>query len=118
VADGVKVFLGGDHQVGWTTTFPFEKKTGTHGDINIGNDVWLSHGVTIMSGVTIGDGAVVAATLAAAHGFVGVVLSPSYARQWVPGHGQKVLYTQALVSLGTNLAQSTGPTGVICILQQ
>lgn len=61
VADGVKVFLGGDHQVGWTTTFPFEKKTGTHGDINIGNDVWLSHGVTIMSGVTIGDGAVVAA---------------------------------------------------------
>jgi hypothetical protein len=66
----------------------------------------------------LSHGAVVAATLAAAQGFVGVVLSPSYARQWVPGHGQKVLYTQALVSLGTNLAQSTGPTGVICILQQ
>ena len=61
VADNVKVFLGGDHKVKWTTTFPFNNATSTHGDINIGNDVWLSHGVTIMSGVTIGDGAVVAA---------------------------------------------------------
>jgi serine acetyltransferase len=61
VADGVKVFLGGDHRVDWITTFPFNKSSTTKGDINIGNDVWLSHGVTIMSGVTIGDGAVVAA---------------------------------------------------------
>ena len=36
-------------------------QTGTKGDIIIGNDVWLSHGVTIMSGVKIGDGAIVAA---------------------------------------------------------
>jgi hypothetical protein len=60
---------------------------------------------------------VVAATLAAARGFVGVVLSPSYASQWVPCHGQKVLYTQALVSSTPNLAQSTGPSGVILIQQ-
>ena len=66
----------------------------------------------------LSHGVVVAATLAAAQGFVGVVLSPSYARQWVPGHGQKVLYTQALVSSRTNLALSTGPTGVICIQKQ
>lgn len=61
---------------------------------------------------------VVATTLAAAQGFVGVVLSPSYARQWVSCHGQNVLYTQALVGSRDNLAQSTGPTGVICIQQE
>ena len=61
VADRVKFFLGGDHKVNWISTFPHRSQTGTKGDINIGNDVWLSHGVTIMSGVTIGDGAVIAA---------------------------------------------------------
>lgn len=60
---------------------------------------------------------VVASTLAAAQGFAGVVLSPSYASQRVPRHGQTVLYTQALVGSRDNLAQSTGPTGVICIQQ-
>lgn len=61
IADNVKVFLGGDHMVNWVTTHPFTYKSTTKGDINIGNDVWISHGVTIMSGVTIGDGAIVAA---------------------------------------------------------
>jgi acetyltransferase-like isoleucine patch superfamily enzyme len=61
VADKVKIFLGGDHKVNWVSTFPHKQQTGTKGDIIIGNDVWLSHGVTIMSGVTIGDGAIVAA---------------------------------------------------------
>ena len=61
VADNVKVFLGGNHRVDWITTFPFNKTSSSRGDIIVGNDVWLSHGVTIMSGVTIGDGAVVAA---------------------------------------------------------
>jgi acetyltransferase-like isoleucine patch superfamily enzyme len=61
IADRVKVFLGGDHKVNWTSTFPHRSQTGTKGDIVIGNDVWLSHGVTIMSGVKIGDGAIVAA---------------------------------------------------------
>jgi acetyltransferase-like isoleucine patch superfamily enzyme len=61
IADNVKVFLGGDHMVKWITTFPFNHKSTTHGDIIVGNDVWLSHGVTIMSGVKIGDGAIIAA---------------------------------------------------------
>jgi acetyltransferase-like isoleucine patch superfamily enzyme len=61
IADNVKIFLGGNHKVEWITTFPFDKSTNTHGDIIIGNDVWISHGVTIMSGVKIGDGAIVAA---------------------------------------------------------
>ena len=61
IADKIKVFLGGDHKVNWTSTFPHREQTGTKGDIIIGNDVWLSHGVTIMSGVTIGDGVIVAA---------------------------------------------------------
>lgn len=62
--------------------------------------------------------AVVAATLAAAQGFVGVVLSPAYAQQWVPCQGQKVLYTQRLMGLAPNLALSPGPSGVICIQKQ
>lgn len=62
--------------------------------------------------------AVVRATLAAAQGFVGVVLSPSYASQWVPCCGQKVLYTQALKRPGVALTQSHSPTGIISIQQQ
>lgn len=61
IADRVKVFLGGDHKVNWVSTFPHKPQTGTKGDIIVGNDVWLSHGVTIMSGVKIGDGAIIAA---------------------------------------------------------
>ena len=68
VAENVKMFLGGDHQTSWTSTFPFDVKLGvggksvkTNGDITIGNDVWIGNGVTIMSGVTIGDGSIIAA---------------------------------------------------------
>ena len=31
------------------------------GDVNIGNDVWIGYGATILSGVRIGDGAAVGA---------------------------------------------------------
>jgi acetyltransferase-like isoleucine patch superfamily enzyme len=74
IAEGCKVFLGGNHRTDWITTFPFghiyqEKFTNfngsghpsTNGDVTIGNDVWIGNNVTIMSGVTIGDGAVIAA---------------------------------------------------------
>jgi acetyltransferase-like isoleucine patch superfamily enzyme len=68
IAEGCKIFLGGNHQTTWTTTFPFDAKFGigsnsvaTKGDVIIGNDVWIGHNVTIMSGVTIGDGVVIAA---------------------------------------------------------
>ena len=73
IADRVQLFTGGNHRVDWVTTYPFghihrdvfdwhgQGHPVSRGDINIGNDVWLCSGCTIMSGVTIGDGAVVAA---------------------------------------------------------
>ena len=74
IADGVEIFLGGNHQVDWITTYPFpaipgiwpEAKSldGSHtsrGDVLIGHDVWLGSQCLVLSGVTIGHGAVVAA---------------------------------------------------------
>ena len=74
IADHVTIFLGGNHNVDWITTYPFghiyteylggEDIVGhpaTKGAVTIGNDVWIASHVAIMSGVTIGDGAVVAA---------------------------------------------------------
>jgi acetyltransferase-like isoleucine patch superfamily enzyme len=72
-ADGIKIYLGGNHRADWITTYPFGhinkdvfQHTGkghpaTRGDVVIGNDVWISSNVTIMSGVSIGDGAVIGA---------------------------------------------------------
>ncbi|MCB9140020.1 MAG: CatB-related O-acetyltransferase [Caldilineaceae bacterium] len=69
IADGVKIFLGGEHRVDWVTTYPFtlfwkeaqhvEGHPATKGDVTIGNDVWIGMEAVIMSGVTIGDGAVI-----------------------------------------------------------
>lgn len=74
IANGLTVFLGGNHRVDWITTFPFghifQEELGgaeivghpqSNGDIVIGNDVWIGSNVTIMSGLKIGDGAVIAA---------------------------------------------------------
>jgi acetyltransferase-like isoleucine patch superfamily enzyme len=71
IADGVKIFLGGEHRVDWTTTYPFTAlwedarhiigHPKTKGDVVIGNDVWIGSEAVIMSGVHIGDGAVVGA---------------------------------------------------------
>lgn len=71
IAEEVKILLGGHHRADWVTTFPFpafiseaahiKSYNGTHGDVIVGNDVWLCSGCTILSGVTVGDGAVVAA---------------------------------------------------------
>ena len=74
IADGVIIFLGGNHRTDWITTYPFNVLTSyfpegkgieghpaTKGDVTIGNDVWIGLNVTIMSGVSIGDGAVIAA---------------------------------------------------------
>lgn len=55
----------------------------------------------------------VANTLAAAQGFVGVVLSPCYAAQWVSYQGQMQPYTQALVGYGPSLKLSIAPSGVV-----
>jgi len=75
IADGVRVFLGGNHRIDWVSTFPFGhlpdskdifrtkvKQVSAKGkNVTIGNDVWIGSSVTIMSGLEIGDGAVIAA---------------------------------------------------------
>jgi acetyltransferase-like isoleucine patch superfamily enzyme len=74
IAEGVSVFLGGNHRVDWITTYPFGHihvrefggadivgHPATKGDVVIGHDVWIGHGATIMSGISIGNGAVIAA---------------------------------------------------------
>ena len=71
IAEGVKIFLGGEHRIEWATTFPFsvlwesardiKGHPKTKGDVIIGSDVWLGAEAVILSGVTIGDGAVVGA---------------------------------------------------------
>lgn len=76
IAKDVVIILGGEHNIDWISTYPFADKIFNHvwpeakqvkghpksrGNINIGNDVWVGYGATILSGVTIGDGAVVGA---------------------------------------------------------
>ena len=65
----VQIFLGGEHNTDWISTYPFcsmqhaknKDHPRTKGDVIIGNDVWIGWGATILSGVTIGDGAVIGA---------------------------------------------------------
>jgi len=72
IAAGLRVYLGGNHRLDWSTTFPFghifARELGgrgfqghpqSRGDVVIGNDVWVGEHVTILSGVS-GDGAVIA----------------------------------------------------------
>lgn len=71
IADDVKILLGGEHRSDWITTYPFNRifpegvgisgHPTSKGQVNIGSDVWIGQGATILSGVTIGDGAVVGA---------------------------------------------------------
>jgi acetyltransferase-like isoleucine patch superfamily enzyme len=74
IGASVKIFLGGNHRSDWITTFPFGKiyqqdlggeniigHPATKGGVEIGNDVWIGEGATIMSGVKIGNGAIIAA---------------------------------------------------------
>jgi len=78
IADGVRVFTGGNHRVDFVSTYPIRIMMGlpgahddghpaSRGDVVIGNDVWLGHGATIMSGVQIGDGAVIGAGAVVTH---------------------------------------------------
>jgi acetyltransferase-like isoleucine patch superfamily enzyme len=73
IANGVVIFLGGNHRTDWVTTYPFNSfpnhfpyakelkgHPSTKGSVTIGNDVWIGSNATIMSGVTIADGAVIA----------------------------------------------------------
>ncbi|MGL5459102.1 MAG: CatB-related O-acetyltransferase [Cetobacterium sp.] len=68
IASGVKFILGGNHEVGTFTTYPFkvmcfnEKvEAWTKGPIVIKDDVWMGMDSLILSGVTIGQGAIIAA---------------------------------------------------------
>lgn len=68
IAGGVKILLGGNHNIEAVTTFPFYERlpnmarhNETKGDVIIGSDVWLATDCLILSGVTIGHGVVVAA---------------------------------------------------------
>jgi acetyltransferase-like isoleucine patch superfamily enzyme len=71
IADGVQIFLGGEHRMDWVTTYPFSVMWpgGKHlrghpaskGNVTIGNDVWIAREAMIISGVNVGDGAVIGA---------------------------------------------------------
>ena len=70
IAPNVKIYMGGMHRTDWVTTYPFpafhenaqhiKDFAPTHGDVIIGNDVWLCANCVILSGITIGHGAVIA----------------------------------------------------------
>lgn len=71
ISTGVKIFLDGNHEKSYLTTYPVDlllKKNQvlasnirSKGDVLIGNDVWIGMDATIMSGVIIGDGAIIGA---------------------------------------------------------
>lgn len=75
IACGAKfMFTGGNHTLKSLSTYPFPvfpdewgldewhcaDAWDNHGDIVIGNDVWIGYEAVIMQGVTIGDGAIIA----------------------------------------------------------
>lgn len=69
IADDVNFLLAGEHNMSYTSTFPFMRympdqkvlsDSSSKGKIIIEDDVWVGYGATILSGVTIGQGAVIA----------------------------------------------------------
>ena len=70
-APGVKIILGGEHRKDWVTTYPFsalrlefsdiQGHPHSKGPVQIENDVWVGHGVTILSGSRINSGAIIGA---------------------------------------------------------
>ena len=74
IADNVHIFLGGNHHMYRTTTFPFSNTSNednlfgtgedeflSKGDVEIGHDVHIGSNVSIMSGLKIGSGSVISA---------------------------------------------------------
>ena len=76
IACGAKfIFNSANHALGSLSAYPFpiffeewglatdvvsiSTAWDNHGDIIVGNDVWIGYGAVIMSGVTIGDGAII-----------------------------------------------------------
>ena len=77
IANGVTIFLGGNHRTDWITTYPFSVfwESAKHivghpaskGSVIIGHDVWIAAGAVILSGVHIGNGAVIGAAAVVTH---------------------------------------------------
>lgn len=70
IAGDVVFILGGEHRMDTVSTFPFSRHVfgkidnpdnATKGKIVIEDDVWIGHGVIILSGVHVGQGAVIGA---------------------------------------------------------
>lgn len=68
IGDDTLFLLGADHHINTISTFPFKTKICnqdpegiSRGDIIVEDDVWIGHGVTVMSGVRIGQGAIIGA---------------------------------------------------------
>lgn len=69
IGQNTSFIIDADHPLHHISTYPYKAmllhtekcEAISKGDINIGDDVWIGFGSTIMSGVTIGQGAVVAA---------------------------------------------------------
>lgn len=69
VAQDVYFFLNSEHYVTHLSSFPFKvmalkscaKESFSHGDIVIGDDVWIGFRCNILSGVRVGQGAIIAA---------------------------------------------------------
>lgn len=72
IAQGVEIFVGGNHNVDWVSTYPFriqfslagayeDGHPSSRGPVIVGHDVWIGSGASILSGVSVGHGAVIAA---------------------------------------------------------
>jgi acetyltransferase-like isoleucine patch superfamily enzyme len=66
IADRVSFVVGGHHDLGHVSTSPFLGGWAGEGDpsdgtIEVGNDVWIGQGATVMGGVALGSGSVIAA---------------------------------------------------------
>lgn len=70
IAEGVVIFVSGEHRTEWISTYPFSAApeweacpihSKSKGNVAIGNDVWIGFEAVILSGVTIGDGACIGA---------------------------------------------------------
>nr|WP_229771009.1 CatB-related O-acetyltransferase [Holdemanella porci] len=69
IGQNTSFIIDADHPLNHFSTYPYKAmllhtqkcEAISKGDINIGDDVWIGFGSTIMSGVTIGQGAVIAA---------------------------------------------------------
>lgn len=76
IAGNVSFLLGGEHALDMVSTYPFARHIyslkdnpdeATKGRIIIDDDVWIGHGVTVLSGVHIGQGAVIGAGSVVTH---------------------------------------------------